>query len=369
MQHSHYSCWQPLPIEGYGSLGSIDLARIETNSLIWLTGELLGLLSLYMFVFSEIEDRGMLLLQVSGTDQAFQTVQHMIKSSYAHLPYLAAGLITFVGFIIIAKVTRRLLSEVGKKTRLDVTLACMLGRLASAGILILGLLVTAVIIFPTFKPVDLLTGLGLTSVAIGFAFKDILQNFFAGILILWRKPFLIGDQVRSNGFEGTVEDLNIRSTHIRGYDGTMAVIPNGMIYANPVQVMTASPLRRVMVTVGIGYLDSIEEARSRIHCVLSENDRVADNPGPWIYVAELAPSSVNFNIYFWTESHQANVLKVTDQVVTAIKYTLDEAGIDIPYPHQVVLFHDTTGTRKDDIQRPAYLASMAGRGNGDDSEG
>ncbi|WP_373532531.1 mechanosensitive ion channel family protein [Vampirovibrio sp.] len=310
----------------------------------------------------------MYLLQASVTNHALQTVQKMVKSLYDHLPYLVAGLIVFLCFLIGANIAKRILVKIGERTRLDVTLACLLGRLASAGIVILGILVAAVIIFPTFKPVDLMAGLGLTSVAIGFAFKDILQNFFAGIFILWRKPFRIGDQINANGFEGTVEDLNIRSTHIRTYDGTVVVIPNGALYSRPVQVKTAYEHRRVMVSVGIGYLHSIEEARSRIQKILTENEGVENDPGPWIYVAELAPSSVNFNIYFWTGSDQATVLKVTDQVMTAIKRTLDEGGIDIPYPHQVVLFHDATGTRQDDIQRSAYLASLTG-GNGGDGSG
>jgi len=75
------------------------------------------------------------------------------------------------------------------------------------------------------------------------------------------------------------------------------------------------------------------------------------DPGPWIYVSELAPSSVNFTVYFWVESNQANVLKVSDRVATGIKYALDRAGIDMPYPHSVVLFHDATGTRDGDIEQ------------------
>lgn len=296
-------------------------------------------------------------LEIIGLEQATLTVKNMIKGFYAHLPYLIAGFFVFLLFLLGASITKKVLIQIGEKTRLDVTLACMLGRLASTAIVLIGLLVMAVIVLPTFKPVDLLAGLGFTSVAIGFAFKDILQNFFAGILILWRKPFRIGDQIRTGQYEGTVEDLNIRSTHIRTYDGTRAVIPNGEIYSNPVQVMTAFEQRRIMVTIGIGYLDSIEEACSRIHRVLSENPDVLDDPGPWIYVTKLAPSSVNFNVYFWTQSFQANVLKVSDQVITGIKYSLDEAGIDMPYPHQVQLFHDVTGSRKGDIDRNAYLAA------------
>jgi small-conductance mechanosensitive channel len=239
----------------------------------------------------------------------------------------------------------------------------LFGRLASAVMLILGLFVAAVIIFPTFRPGDLIAGLGITTVAIGFAFRDILQNFFAGILILWRRPFVIGDQIRTLDYEGTVEDINVRSTRLKTYDGERVVLPNGDVYTHAILLRTAYDKRRVRFTVGVGYLDSIEEARGIIHRVLNETEGVLTSPGPWVYVAELAPSSVNFNIYFWTAAEQANVLRVSDAVATGVKLALDEAGIDLPYPHQVVIFHDATGTRNGDIEQNVYLSRQNGAGN------
>jgi small-conductance mechanosensitive channel len=247
------------------------------------------------------------------------------------------GLVVFLFFLIAARVVKSILITAGQKTRLDLTLADLLGRLASAFTIILGLFVAAVIIFPTFNPGDLIAGLGITSVAIGFAFKDVLQNFFAGILILWRRPFIVGDEIKVGSYEGTVEEITTRSTRVRTYDGERAVLPNGEVYTNAVLVRTAYKSRRIRVSVGIGYQDSIETARSVINDALNNTDGVLKEPGPSIVLAELAPSSVNFNIFFWTNSRQANVLAVLDRVYTAIKSALDEAGIDIPYPHRVVL--------------------------------
>jgi len=119
----------------------------------------------------------------------------------------------------------------------------------------------------------------------------------------------------------------------------------------------------VRFTVGVGYPDSIEEARATIHRVLAETEGVLDDPGPWVYVSELAPSSVNFTVYFWVEAEQANVLAVSDRVATGIKLALDREGIDMPYPHTVVLFHDATGTRAGDIERAAYVAGRDGAGD------
>jgi len=266
----------------------------------------------------------------------WQVFRQLGTSLLARVPYLLFGLIAFVIFLVIARIIKTVLITAGQRTRLDITLAELLARLVSAITIILGLLVAAVIIFPTFRPGDLIAGLGITSVAIGFAFKDVLQNFFAGVLILWRRPFVVGDEIRVREFEGTVEDITTRSTRVKTYDGERAVLPNGDVYMNAILVRSAYESRRVRLTVGIGYQDSIESARKIIHEVLEKMDGVLDDPGPWVYVSDLAPSSVNFTIYFWTGSRQANVLAMIDGVTTAIKTALDQAHIDIPYPQIVV---------------------------------
>ncbi len=288
----------------------------------------------------------------------WRTITSLGESFLSRLPYIVIGIIVFFIFLIVARFVKRALVAAGERTRLDLTLADLLGRLASAVTTVIGLFVAAVIIFPTFLPGDLIAGLGITSVAIGFAFKDVLQNFFAGVLILWRRPFVVGDQISALGYEGTVEEINVRSTRLKTYDGERAVLPNGDVYTNAILVRTAYDRRRVRFTVGVGYPDSIEEARATIHCVLSETQGVLKEPEPWVYVAELAPSSVNFNVYFWVESPQANVLAVSDRVATGIKQALDDAGIDMPFPHTVILFHDATGTRAGDIERADYLTQL-----------
>lgn len=270
-------------------------------------------------------------------DIIWQVFSQLIDRLVAHLPYLLLGLAVFLFFVVTARLVKRVSIAAGRKTRLDLTLADLLGRLASAFTIILGLFVAAVVIFPTFRPGDLIAGLGITSVAIGFAFKDVLQNFFAGILILWRRPFIVGDEIRVGDYEGIVEEITTRSTRVRTYDGERAVLPNGDVYTDTVLVRTAYDNRRVRLSVGIGYKDSIEQAREVIHDVLKKTDGVLQEPGPRVFLTELAPSSVNFNVFFWTTSRQSNVLAVSDRAITGIKMALDEASIDIPYPHVVVL--------------------------------
>jgi len=281
----------------------------------------------------------------------WQVFRNLGASVVARVPYLLFGLIAFIIFLVIARILKTILITAGERTRLDITLAELLARLVSAATIILGLLVAAVIIFPTFRPGDLIAGLGITSVAIGFAFKDVLQNFFAGILILWRRPFIVGDEIKIREFEGTVEDITTRSTRVKTYDGERAILPNGDVYTSALLVRNAYESRRVRVTVGIGYKDSIESARKIIHDVLGKTKGVLGSPEPWVYVSELAPSSVNLTIYFWTGSRQANVLKLSDEVATAVKNALDQAHIDIPYPQVVV--HPADGQVSEENRHPA----------------
>jgi small-conductance mechanosensitive channel len=261
------------------------------------------------------------------------------------LPFIAIAAVVFLFIWGASTLAARLTAAAGRRARRHANVVAVLSRLVSFAGIVVGLLVASVIVFPAFRPGDLVAGLGITSVAVGFAFKDILQNFFAGILILWRQPFDVGDEIRSGIYEGVVEDITTRSTRIRTYDGERAIIPNGEVFTNPILVRTAYTKRRVRLTVGIGYGDSIEEARKLILDVVSRTEGVLDDPGPWAYVEELAPSAVNFTIYFWTESMQRNVLAVRNRVTTAVKLALDESGIDMPYPHTVVLLEDRTPRR------------------------
>lgn len=253
------------------------------------------------------------------------------------LPHIIAGLVVLLSVVLLSRLIAALARRGASRAHLHGGFGLLISRLIKLAGVVLGVFIAAVVVFPTFQPGDLVAGLGITSIAIGFAFKDILQNFLAGLLILWRQPFRVGDEIKMGDHEGTVEEITSRSTRIKTYNGEQAVVPNADIYTSTVLVRTAYGARRVRFVVGIGYRDSIEEARSVIRQVLESSEGVLKEPEPWVHVVELAPSSVNLAVYFWVQPAQANLLKVSDTVATSIKTTLDEAGIDMPYPHTVVV--------------------------------
>ena len=159
------------------------------------------------------------------------------------LPNIAVALVVAVIFWFIGMGIGKLVNRSADKRGRD-NLGEVAGSLARWVIVVVGFMLAITIVAPTVTPGDLIAGLGVSSVAIGFAFKDILQNMLAGILILLRQPFEVGDQIVSGGFEGTVEKIETRATMITTYDGGRVVIPNSAIYTDSVVVNTAFETRR-----------------------------------------------------------------------------------------------------------------------------
>lgn len=271
----------------------------------------------------------------------WETLDNMIDSTLSRLPHLAIAILVFAVFFILAKVVRSFIRSTTAE-RESANVGKVLGRLAQWVLIFVGLMVAVAVIAPSVTPAKLLTTLGVGGVAIGFAFKDILQNFMAGILILLREPFSVGDQIVSGDHEGTVESIETRATIIKTYDGQRVVIPNSQIYTNPVVVKTAHDTHRSQYDVGIGYGDDLREAAKVMLKAIENSDGVLSEPAPEILAVELAGSSVNLRARWWSKSDRASVVKTSHEVISNIKEALDEAHIDMPYPTTVQLFHDQT---------------------------
>jgi small conductance mechanosensitive channel len=281
---------------------------------------------------------------------ALDKIEAYIEGFWWILPNLGISLVVFALFLVAAGIARRAVMRVFKRrSRSD--LATMLAGAARWGIIGLGLLIVATIIFPSIRPADLLSTLGIGSIAIGFAFKDILQNWLAGLLILLRQPFRPGDQIIVGKHEGTVEHIEARATLIKTYDGRRVIIPNSTVYTDAVTVNTAFPLRRSQYDVGIGYGDDIDRACEVILAAIRTVEGVAEDPPPEAFAWELAGSTVNVRVRWWTHSKRSDVVRAQGLVIRAMKKALSEAGIDLPYPTNVVLLHDQTEDADGDRRR------------------
>jgi small conductance mechanosensitive channel len=283
---------------------------------------------------------------------AWDKVQSMINGFIALLPNMILALIVFLLFLFIASRIKALVKRLTRNRRSARNLGLVLGRLAQGITILIGLFIALSIVIPTFRAGDLVQLLGISGVAIGFAFRDILQNFLAGILILLTEPFQIDDQIVFKGFEGTVENIETRATTIRTYDGRRIVIPNSELFTNAVTVNTAFDNRRLEYDVGIGYGDDIDVAKQLMLDAMHSIDEVLKDPAPDVLVMELAGSTVNIRVRWWIHPpRRIDDLQSRDKVITAIKKKLVANSIDLPFPTQQILFHDQTEETDGDRSR------------------
>ena len=263
-----------------------------------------------------------------GIQIAWQTVVKMVDGFFALLPNLIIAVCVFCAFFIVGSVIAKAVFGMAKRANMDHTLANAMGKLSAVCINVFGLLVCFVIVVPSFSPDKLIAGLGITSVAIGFAFQNILQNFFAGLLVLWQKPFGIGDEIKTHDFEGVVEDITIRSTILRTYSGQRVFIPNGMLLTDPVIVHTAYANRQVHIQIPVGAVEpgkALEVARTTLNGVTS----ISKDPPPEIFISAVGGTS-SLDIYFWAASKNVQIIRATDEATYAMQQALTQYATPMP---------------------------------------
>jgi small-conductance mechanosensitive channel len=274
----------------------------------------------------------------TGFALALQTLHNWSLTLYAMLPNIVAGIMVLGLFALIAFALRKTtLRYFRRRNRYD------LGRIVSNCafwlMMAVGVLVVLTIILPSLQPVDMLSSLGLGSLAIGFAFKDILQNWLAGLLILLRLPFRRGDQVRVGEVEGTVQRIEPRATLIRTYDGRDVVMPNTTIYTNPIIIQTSQEVRRVEIDFTVGYAYDIRRITAVIRDALSGIAEIRHDPPVQILCWELGATSLGIKVRWWIASERAQEIVSRARAIQAIKEAFDANDID-PTDPQLIYYRD-----------------------------
>ena len=257
------------------------------------------------------------------------SAQHMADSFLARLPSLILAIIVFLLFYFGSVLVSRVIRHATEAHRRN--LGVVFARLAGAALILLGFLVAFSIVAPSFQAADLIKILGIGSVAIGFAFQNILQNFLAGLLLLWAEPFRVGDQIRLNNYEGTVEAVQGRATTIKTYDGRRVVIPNAELFTNSVTVNTAFDSRRWEYDLSTKAEGDLASLKSFIVDAVRKVDGVLSEPPPEALVIDLGgPDSyaVKLHITWWTKfTRQHQMMASHDRVLTAISEGLKRLAV------------------------------------------
>ncbi|CAN5182928.1 hypothetical protein BH18GEM1_BH18GEM1_13430 [soil metagenome] len=183
-----------------------------------------------------------------------------------------------------------------------------------------------------FNVMSLVAGLGIAGLALGFAAKDSLANFIAGITILWDRPFRVGDRVEIDGEFGQVKRITLRSTRIHTNDNRVVIIPNQSVANNKVINHTMQASLRLDLPFGIAYKEDIDQARAVVLTLTEDDDRIRERPAPVVLLTEMAESSINCELRFWLKNPHLEV-PIEFEYREMIKKALDGAGIEIPFPH------------------------------------
>lgn len=273
--------------------------------------------------------------------KALERVDAWLDGFIRLLPNILLALVFLAIVWFVSKWVGRLVNRTATSRERD-NLGDVIGSFVRWSMFLFGALIALTIVVPSMSPGDLIAGLGVSSVAIGFAFKDILQNWLAGMLILLRQPFEIGDQIQVGEFEGTVERIESRATILKTYGGRRVVIPNADIYTSAVTVNTAYEMARNEYDIGVGYGDDLDDARQEILDIVTATGGVASDPAPETLIWGLDASWVTIRARWWQASDRKSMVNVKSEVMRAIKLRFDEKGIDLPYETQMHLWHDQT---------------------------
>ncbi|MBE9039565.1 mechanosensitive ion channel family protein [Oscillatoriales cyanobacterium LEGE 11467] len=256
------------------------------------------------------------------------------------LPAIVVGILIVIATSYGANLVRRLTMAAVQRTLRNRSLQSLLVQMSFVAAWVIGILVACIIAFPDLGLGDIIGLLGLSSVAIGFAFQDIFKNFLAGILLLLQEPFKLNDQILVNGFEGTVEEIAIRSTQIRTYQGEMVFIPNAIVFTSAVKVLTALDSRRTDLAIGVDYNTPLPMAVKTMREAVDGIDGVLSNPEPEIDVVSFGDSAIDLVVRYWTFPEKKEVRRTHTTVMIALKQACDRAEINIPYPIRTVYHFD-----------------------------
>ena len=273
---------------------------------------------------NELTDPGAI-LEVIGT--AFRD---LAGDLLARLPLILVALVVFGVTLVLGRLIAGGVNRGMRRARVDFAV-----RRLVVNLLRIGIIVAALLLALSIAGVEIgaaLAAIGLVGLALAFALQNILENQISGILILLRKPFVRGDLIVTNGFEGYVEDIDLRVTTLREHDGTTTLVPNADVLTTSMTNFTRRGTRRTTVVVGVDYRDDHDAAREVLRAAVTGVEGVLTDPAHEVLLVELADSSVDFEVRFWTDADNKTVRTTRDRVLSACKSALTDAGFTIPWP-------------------------------------
>jgi small-conductance mechanosensitive channel len=271
------------------------------------------------------------------------------------LPNVVFGILVIVVFVIVGKLFYALISKRVQKRWKDSIISNFTSQAVKWSFYIFGIITALNIIGFGNIASSLLAGAGISAIIIGFAFKDIGENFLAGIILALKRPFEIDDIIEVAGFKGSVKDLDLRATHLRNIEGKDMYIPNSSIIKNTLINYTKDGNLRLSFMIGIAVESNIQQTHALIIEYLKKHKQILKSPGPRVIVQELGEFTIDIQVLFWIDlltnrklpdSYLGN--NIRGNVIADIKEILDKNAIVMP---SQVIEHKMYGDSKFELRK------------------
>ena len=267
---------------------------------------------------------------ISSLSSAQSLLSQLWENFVYRLPGLALGLVIMAAFILLAPHIAKVLVKPLTRTTTSPLLRSVIQRSVSLVLILLGIYLFLFLAGLTGFAIAVVSGTGVVGLILGFAFRDIAENFISSLLLTIQRPFRIGDIVQINDFTGIIQKVTARATTLVDFDGNHIQIPNATIYKGVIKNLTANPLMRGQFVIGVGYDADIQQAQQIAQEITAEQDNVLIDPEPQILIDELGPSTYNIKVYFWVDVEKTSVLKMASVLMRKITQAFLEANISMP---------------------------------------
>ena len=271
-------------------------------------------------------------------DEVFSIANQLIVliTDYA-LDIVGALLLLIAGWVVAGWIEKHTGKVLKRIDRVAATLRSFVTNLVRYAILVL----VMIAVFAQFgiQTTSIIAVLGAAGLAVGLALQGTLANIAAGVLLLFLRPFRVGESIDAGSIAGTVREIGLFSTELQTWDGIYLMVPNSQLASAAIQNYSRLPTRRLNLVIGISYTDDIDKALKVLSELLQNDERILDDPAHQVMVKELAESSVNINLRCWT--NRENYWSLRFDLTKQAKQRLDEYDISIPFPQRDVhLYHE-----------------------------
>ncbi|MUP46870.1 mechanosensitive ion channel family protein [Gramella sp. BOM4] len=262
-----------------------------------------------------------------------------LDSLILNLPNFILAVIVFIVFIFIAKYIGRLFERITRTHLKQDSIRLMVVKVIKAIIILIGFFIALGLLNLDKVLTSVLAGAGVVGLAIGLALQGTLNNTFSGLILSFLPELQIGDWVETNGFAGSVAEINLRNIVIKQSDNNYVVIPNGKIVEEPFKNYSRTPRSRIFVNCGVGYESDLEMVRDLTLQVIRDKFPQRGNEEVEFLYEGFGDSSINYVVRFWADvTKNRDIIGARHEAIMAIKKAYDEKGVNIPFPIRTLDF-------------------------------